>query len=73
VSCDDKVLLHSIVHRLMPIIRVLLVEDYEPMRQTVRATLQERRDLHIVGEASDGLQAVKKAVELKPDLILMDI
>jgi DNA-binding NarL/FixJ family response regulator len=57
----------------MPIIRVLVVEDYEPMRQTVRATLQKRRDLQIVGEASDGLEAVQKAVELNPDLILMDI
>jgi DNA-binding NarL/FixJ family response regulator len=43
------------------------------MRQTVRATLQKRRDLQIVGEASDGLEAVQKAVELNPDLILMDI
>jgi len=49
------------------------VEDYEPMRKTVRATLQKRHDLQIVGEASDGLEAVQKAVELKPDLILMDI
>jgi DNA-binding NarL/FixJ family response regulator len=57
----------------MPIARVLVVEDYEPMRKTVRATLQKRHDLQIVGEASDGLEAVQKAVELKPDLILMDI
>ena len=49
------------------------MEDYEPMRKTVRATLQKRHDLQIVGEASDGLEAVQKAVELKPDLILMDI
>ena len=49
------------------------MEDYEPMRKTVRATLQKRHDLQIVGEASDGLEAVQQAVELKPDLILMDI
>jgi DNA-binding NarL/FixJ family response regulator len=35
--------------------------------------LGERRDLQVVGEASDGLEAVQKAVELKPDLVLMDI
>jgi DNA-binding NarL/FixJ family response regulator len=57
----------------MPTIRVLVVEDYEPMRQTIRAMLEDRRDLQIVGEASDGLEAVQRAVELKPDLILMDI
>jgi DNA-binding NarL/FixJ family response regulator len=57
----------------MPIIRVLVVEDYEPMRQFVRARLQKRCDLQVVGEASDGLEAVQKAMELKPDLVLMDI
>jgi len=49
------------------------VEDYEPMRQFVRARLQKRCDLQVVGEASDGLEAVQKAMELKPDLVLMDI
>jgi len=57
----------------MSIIRVLVVEDYEPMRKTIRATLQKRLDLQIIGEASDGLEAVQKAEELSPDLILMDI
>jgi DNA-binding NarL/FixJ family response regulator len=57
----------------MPIIRILVVDDFDPMRKTVRATLQERCDLQVVGEASDGLEAVQKAVELKPDWILMDI
>ena len=49
------------------------MEDYEPMRQFVRARLQKRCDLQVVGEASDGLEAVQKAMELKPDLVLMDI
>lgn len=57
----------------MATIRVLLVEDFEPMRRAVRATLQQERDLQIIGEASDGLEAVQKAIELNPDLILMDI
>jgi DNA-binding NarL/FixJ family response regulator len=45
------------------------VEDYEPMRQTVRVRLQKRRDLQVICEASDGLEAVQKATELKPDLV----
>jgi DNA-binding NarL/FixJ family response regulator len=53
-------------------LRVLVVEDYEPFRQFICSTLG-KRDLHVVGEASDGLEAVQKAEELKPDLILMDI
>jgi len=52
---------------------VLVVEDYEPFRRFVRSTLGKRPELHIVGEASDGLEAVYKAEELQPDLILLDI
>src|SRR5260221_2905069 len=55
------------------IIRVLVVEDYEPFRRFVRSTLAERPGLQIVCEVSDGLEAVLKAEELKPDLILLDI
>jgi DNA-binding NarL/FixJ family response regulator len=54
-------------------IRVLVVEDFEPFRQFIRTTLGKRPDLQLVGEALDGLEAVQKAVELKPDLILLDI
>ena len=35
--------------------------------------LEKRRDLQVIGEVADGLEAVQKAVELKPDLILLDI
>ena len=73
MSRGAKVLLSPLVDRPMPIIRVLVVEDYEPMRQTVRANLQKRRNLRVIWEASDGLEAVQKAIELKPDLMLMDI
>jgi DNA-binding NarL/FixJ family response regulator len=53
--------------------RVLVVEDYEPFRRFVCSTLNKRPELQIVGEASDGLQAVQKAAELQPNLILLDI
>jgi DNA-binding NarL/FixJ family response regulator len=53
--------------------RVLVVDDYEPIRRVVRLILQARDDFQIVGEASDGLEAVQKAKELWPDLILLDI
>jgi len=54
-------------------VRILVVEDFEPFRGFIRSRFEKRPDLQIVCEVSDGLEAVQKAVELKPDLILMDI
>jgi len=54
-------------------VRVLLVDDFEPWRQRVSSTLQRRKELRVVAEVADGLEAVQKAKELKPDLILLDI
>ena len=56
----------------MSIIRVLVVEDFAKFRLFISSTLATKQDLQIVGEASDGFEAVQKAVELKPDLVLMD-
>jgi DNA-binding NarL/FixJ family response regulator len=55
------------------IARVLVVEDYEDWRNQVRFLLRLRQELQVVCEASDGLVAVQKAEELKPDLVLLDI
>jgi DNA-binding NarL/FixJ family response regulator len=53
--------------------RVLLVEDYEPFRLFLRSMLEKMSGFQIVHEASDGLEAVQKAEELQPDLVLLDI
>ena len=55
------------------VVRILAVDDHEPFRRFLRLKLQERLELQIVGEASDGLEAVHKAEQLQPDLILLDI
>jgi DNA-binding NarL/FixJ family response regulator len=57
----------------MSSLRVLVVEDFAPFSQFIRSTLAVRPDLLVIGEASDGLEAVHRAEELKPDLILLDI
>jgi hypothetical protein len=53
--------------------RILLVDDFEPWRNLVRSMLSGHKQWELVGEATDGSEAVQMAVELKPDLILMDI
>lgn len=54
-------------------IRVLIVEDYEPFQRLVASILQKQPELQIICKVSDGLEAVQKAEELQPDLILLDI
>lgn len=54
-------------------IRVFIADDYERWRSFVRLTLQIWPELQVIGEVSDGLEAIKKAQELQPDLILLDI
>jgi DNA-binding NarL/FixJ family response regulator len=54
-------------------VRILVVDDFEIFRQFVVEVLGKRPELQVVGEASDGLEALQKAVELRPDLILLDI
>jgi len=54
-------------------IRVLVVDDYALWRRFVSSTLQKQPELQVIGEVSDGLEAVEKAQELQPDLILLDI
>ncbi len=57
----------------MPSVRVLVVEDFEPFRRLICSTLSKRPELQIVEEVADGLEAVQKAEELQPDLIILDI
>jgi DNA-binding NarL/FixJ family response regulator len=50
-----------------------VVEDFKPYRSFVSHILSAKKDLQVICEIGDGLQAVKKAQELHPDLILLDI
>ena len=54
-------------------IRVLLADDHELFREGLASILNAQIDFEVIGEASDGLEAIVKARELVPDLILMDI
>ncbi|MFQ5341220.1 MAG: response regulator [Anaerolineae bacterium] len=54
-------------------IRVLIVDDHALMRAGLRARLGSQPDIEVVGQAASGIEAVRSAEELQPDLILMDI
>jgi DNA-binding NarL/FixJ family response regulator len=54
-------------------IRILIVDDHAILREGVRALLQTHEDLDVVGEASDGQEAIAQVERLDPDVVLMDI
>ncbi len=54
-------------------IRILVVDDSEPWRCFLASSFQELPEFEIVSEAADGLQAVQKAKELQPNLVLLDV
>jgi DNA-binding NarL/FixJ family response regulator len=56
-----------------PAIRILIVDDHSLYRQTLRMLCEIKGGFQVVGEAENGLKAVEKARQLKPDVILMDL
>jgi DNA-binding NarL/FixJ family response regulator len=57
----------------MPRSTILVVEDFEPIRRLVCSVLEQRAEFQVVGQVADGLEAIQKAEELQPDLVLLDI
>lgn len=57
----------------IPLIRVLVVDDFEPWQRQVIAQIRERPNFKIIGMAEDGVEAIQKAEELQPDLVLLDV
>ena len=55
------------------VLRVMIVDDHELFRRGIQMVLEQEDDLEVVGEATDGEQAVSKAEELTPDVVLMDV
>jgi YesN/AraC family two-component response regulator len=53
--------------------RVLIVDDAEEIRMLLRAAMSKRTGLTVVGEAADGVEAVRQATELQPDLVMLDL
>lgn len=55
------------------VIRILLADDHEVVRLGLRALLERKEDITVVAEASSGQEAVDKALNLKPDVVIMDV
>lgn len=61
------------MHKTQPPIRILLADDHPIFRDGLRRLLEAEPEFHVVGEASDGAEAVAMARKLKPDLLLLDL
>ncbi len=53
--------------------RILIADDHRPLRNMLKATLEAHPGWHVCAEAANGLEAVQKAAELKPDIIILDL
>lgn len=58
---------------LKPLVRIVVVDDYREWRKQLRSLLQVRPEWKIISEVSNGQEAVQKANQVRPDLILLDI
>lgn len=58
---------------MLSTVKVLVVDDYAPWMHFVSVALALKPEMKIVGQAEDGLTAIQKVVELKPDLVVLDI
>ena len=54
-------------------LRILIVDDHRIVREGLRMALEVEQDIEVVGEAGEGSEAVRLAMELSPDLVLMDV
>jgi signal transduction histidine kinase len=60
-------------HLAMSAVQILIADDHELFRRTLRSFLESQPNWHVCGEAGDGIEAVEKAKHLRPHLVLMDI
>ena len=72
VNKNDEARLGVVRERYLEKIKVLIVDDSSAVRNGLQSILRANPDIHVVEEASDGLEAIGKAEQLEPGVILMD-
>lgn len=55
------------------IVRILIVDDHEPLRRAIRILLESQSEFAVCGEAEDGARAIDKSAELQPDVVILNI
>ena len=58
---------------MMPLCRVLVIDDHEPVRRALCALLEGLPEVMVVGEAADGLDGIHQAAALRPDVVTLDL
>ncbi len=53
--------------------RILIADDHEGLRRTIRSLIESQPEYRVCGEARDGIDAIEKVRQLRPDIVLMDI
>jgi DNA-binding NarL/FixJ family response regulator len=56
----------------MPV-RILIADDHDELRTAIRNLLESRSGFKVCGEAKDGVQAVERSAEIKPDVVILDV
>ncbi len=70
---DNTVQISSIVMHMAEKHRVFIVEDHQLFREGLKSMLNNRGDIEIVGEAEDGLDAIRKIRQTQPEMVLLDL
>jgi DNA-binding NarL/FixJ family response regulator len=73
VTPEEKDAVLAINHQEDRMLRILIADDHDIVRQGVRVILRSRAHWEVCGEAENGIEALEKVAELKPDIVVLDV
>lgn len=72
-TCTEKVAAQETFRQVAVVTRIVLADEHQLFRESLRWLLEVQSDLEVVGEAADGLQAISQTIFLQPDVLLLDL